>query len=245
MNITEDIQIPELYNRKSHINQGDYYLGNNPNDPQIGDLRVKFEVIYSKEIISVIAKQVDSHLSAYRVKQVDLPDDFYGISKHFFKEETKEAAYIELIELLGYGAVIELLEYGAVDAKKMFFNARIKDFTRRLPARISIFFPLFIGIYIAFVVLGRFERLLPFISRLVEWSRNWISLAFVAIAVYFITLAFFWLMYMPILAIILIAIAMIFLGFLKFIHQLQEVPQLLLEPILNPERVIPHKKING
>jgi len=92
----------------------------------------------------------------------------------------------------------------------------------------------------AFVALGRSEKFLPFASSLVEWNRNWISLAVVAIAVSFISIAFFWLDYMPILAITLIAIAMIFLVFLKFTHQLQEVPQ-LLEPMLYPERVIPHK----
>jgi len=217
LKITEDIQMPnKLYNRKLHINQGGYYLGNNPNSPQIGDLRIKFDVIYSKEVISVIAKRVGSQLSAYQ-------------TKHFKPHKAvKENGYIEL------------LEYGAVGANRMLRNEKIANFFNKLPARISGFFILFIGIYMAFVALGRLEKFLPFASSLVEWSRNWISLAVVAIAVSFISIAFFWLDYMPILAITLIAIAIIFLVFLKFTHQLQEVPQ-LLEPMLYPERVIPHK----
>lgn len=217
LNITEDMQMSnKLYNRKLHINQGNYYLGNNPNSPQIGDLRIKFEVIYSEEIISVIAKRVGSQLSAYQ-------------TKHFKSyNAVKEDGYIEL------------LEHGIVDANRMLLNEKIANILNKLPARISGFFIIFIGIYMAFVALGRLERFLPFASNLVKWSRNWISLAVVAIAISFISIAFFWLDYMPILAIILIAIAMIFLVFLKFTPRLQEVPQ-LLEPMLYPERVIPHK----
>jgi len=227
LKIIEETQMPsKLYNRKLHINQGNYYLGNDPNNPQIGDLRVKFEVIYSKEeVISVIAKPVGSQLYAYRFTK---PPRSHQMNK--------EASYIKL------------LESGVVDAKRMLRNAKIENFFTQLPAIISAiiialisgFFLIFIGIYMVFVVLGRLGKFLPVISSLVEWSRNWISLAFVAIAVSFINIAFFWLYYLPILAIILIAIAMLFLGFLKLIHKLQEVPQ-LLEPMLNPERVIPHK----
>jgi hypothetical protein len=51
--------------QKLHYHYGSYYIGKNPEEPQIGDLRVKFEMIPS-ETISVIAKQVGSKLAPYR-----------------------------------------------------------------------------------------------------------------------------------------------------------------------------------
>ncbi|MBE9561603.1 MAG: TMEM43 family protein [Proteobacteria bacterium] len=227
LKITGDIQTPltEIYNRKVHVNKDNYYLGNNPNNPQIGDLHVKFEFIYSKEIISVIAKQVDSSLSVYQMKRVDLnlPDSW--LDKTF---ETKSN-------------YIELLQYGVVEYKTMFLNTKIEDFTTRLPARITLFFLIFIGIYLVSIILGRLEILLPFVNCLVRLSQNWISLAFMAIAISLVSIAYFWFTYMPILSIILIVIAIIFISFLRFIHQFMEVPNLLLESTLNPEIVIPPK----
>jgi hypothetical protein len=212
LTITEQmfVEMPNtLYGRKLHLNNGNYYLGDNPDDPQIGDLRVKFEVVYP-EAISVVAKQTDSHLSSYQTR---------------------------------VGGDIELFEYGTVDAETMFLHARIDNFANQLPHRILGFFIMFVAIYMAFFVLGRLEAFMPFLSGMVEWSRRgWISLAIVAATLSVFIIAVAWVKYTPILAIIVMVIAVSLLRLLKFARQLQEVPSIeLLEPMLTHERVVPQK----
>ncbi|MDM8564792.1 TMEM43 family protein [Candidatus Halobeggiatoa sp. HSG11] len=221
-----DVQVPDkVYNRKSHIHKDIYYLGNDPDNNQIGDLWVKFEVINSKEIISVIAKQVDLKLSAYRMQPDDLNiPDYLSTKKYEHKSN-----------------YIELFGYGELDIKTIFLNARIDDFTSRLSARIVMFPLIFVGIYVIFIILGRLGSFLSCLNILAEWGRNWISLAFLAIAISFISIAIIWLKYAPLIAIVLILIAIFFLRYLKAISLLSEVPKLSLEPVLNPERNILHK----
>jgi hypothetical protein len=211
LTITEQmfVEMPKtLYDKKSHLNKGNYYLGDNPDDPQIGDLRVKFEVVYP-EAISVVAKQTDSYLSPYQTR---------------------------------VAGDIELFEYGTVDAETMFLHARIDNFANKLPHRIVGFFIMFVGIYMAFLVLGRLEAFMPFLSGMVEWNRGWISLAIVAATLSLFIIALAWVKYTPILAIIIMVIAVSLLRLLKFARQLQEVPPIeLLEPMLTHERVVPQK----
>jgi len=197
------MQMPKrLYNRKLHLDKGGYYLGDNPSHPQSGDLRIKFEMI-SPKMVSIVAKQVGSRLSAYQTSS-------------------------------GY---IELLEYGEVDAKRMLTNAKIGiDFSRIIlyeTQRFShVFFIIFVGIYILFFALGILE------------NRGWIYIAVIAATVSHFLIALFWIKYMPILAIILMVIAVSFLGLLKFARQLHEVPKLELpESMLVPEEKVPEKKI--
>jgi hypothetical protein len=198
------MQMPKrLYNRKLHLDKGGYYLGDNPSLPQYGDLRIKFEMI-SPKMVSIVAKQVGSRLSAYQTSS-------------------------------GY---IELLEYGEVDAKRMLTNAKIGiDFSPRIilyeTLRFShVFFIIFVGIYILFFALGILE------------NRGWIYIAVIAATVSHFLIALFWIKYMPILAIILMVIAVSFLGLLKFARQLHEMPKLELpESMLVPEEKVPEKKI--
>jgi len=54
-------------NKQLKFNQGNYYIGQNPQKPQIGDVQVKFEIILP-EIISIIAKQKASSLIPYQTE---------------------------------------------------------------------------------------------------------------------------------------------------------------------------------
>ncbi|MEN8217775.1 MAG: hypothetical protein ABFS56_15685 [Pseudomonadota bacterium] len=95
-----------------------------------------------------------------------------------------------------------------------------------------VFFIIFIGIYMVFLALGILE------------NRGWIYIAVIAATVSHFLIALYWIKSMPILAIILMVIALSFLGLLKFARQLQEMPKLELpEPILVPEEKVPEKKI--
>jgi hypothetical protein len=64
------LQKQELHFKELHFYEENFYVGNNPTVPQIGDLRIKFEVI-QPGIISVIAKQVNSNLVSYQTQTGD------------------------------------------------------------------------------------------------------------------------------------------------------------------------------
>ncbi|MDM8561092.1 TMEM43 family protein [Candidatus Parabeggiatoa sp. HSG14] len=69
---------PILQNKKLHFEDGSYYIGDNPDHPQIGDLRISFEII-QPEIMSIIAKQVNSNLMPYQTQTGDEIEFFeYG-----------------------------------------------------------------------------------------------------------------------------------------------------------------------
>lgn len=57
----------QLYNKGLHLHYGSYYVGYDPANPEIGDLRIKFEVV-RPATISVIAKQIRSRLTPYMTK---------------------------------------------------------------------------------------------------------------------------------------------------------------------------------
>jgi hypothetical protein len=57
-------RIAQSHEKKLHLYYGNYYGGHDPANPQIGDLRVKFEVV-RPTVISVVAKQVSSRLTPY------------------------------------------------------------------------------------------------------------------------------------------------------------------------------------
>ena len=56
--------------KKLHLNFGDFFLGQNPAHPQVGDLQIKFKVV-RPTTISVVAKQVGSNLVPYPTKEGD------------------------------------------------------------------------------------------------------------------------------------------------------------------------------
>ncbi len=56
--------------KKLHLNYGEFFLGENPVHPQVGNLRIKFHVV-RPTTISVVAKQVGSNLVPYPTKDGD------------------------------------------------------------------------------------------------------------------------------------------------------------------------------
>ena len=63
----EDKLSEQLPSKYLHLQEGNYYIGRNPSYPEIGDLRITFEMVRS-EPISVIAQQVNSHLVPYQTQ---------------------------------------------------------------------------------------------------------------------------------------------------------------------------------
>jgi hypothetical protein len=58
---------PQIGTKKIHLIDGSYYIGQNPNRPRIGDLRIRFAQVLPKTI-SVIAKQERSQLLPYQTQ---------------------------------------------------------------------------------------------------------------------------------------------------------------------------------
>ncbi len=63
-----DVQAPAMLANKKVTSTGEgFYLGNNPSDPQIGDLKISFQVVKPADI-SLIAQQQSNSFSAYQTK---------------------------------------------------------------------------------------------------------------------------------------------------------------------------------
>ena len=59
--------IPSAIAGDARIHDGGYYIGNNPEDPQIGDIRVQFAAVNATEV-SIIAKQLQNTFEPYHAK---------------------------------------------------------------------------------------------------------------------------------------------------------------------------------
>lgn len=63
-----DVQAPAMLANKKVTSTGEgFYLGNNPSDPQIGDMKISFQVVKPADI-SLIAQQQGNSFSAYQTK---------------------------------------------------------------------------------------------------------------------------------------------------------------------------------
>ncbi len=108
-----------------HLNNGNYYVGQYPDNPQFGDLRIRFFVVHI-DAVSIIAKQVGSSLVSYQ------------------KNWSSPA-----VELLKSGIVsMEKMITGQknIPVKTDYFS----QFRSRLPLYLLGIFTLHIGIYLIF-----------------------------------------------------------------------------------------------
>ena len=83
------VQIQDITDSKVSLKFGDYYIGKDPAfNPQIGDLRIRFEIVLPTTI-TVIAKQADSDLVPYQTRVAGKIELFeYGTvdAKTMFKQ---------------------------------------------------------------------------------------------------------------------------------------------------------------
>jgi hypothetical protein len=148
--------------KKIHLHNGNYYIGENPANPQRGDLRIKFEIVPT-ETLSVVAKQAESRLEPYW----DSSDiKLFGLTFNRTYRDCDIKLYRK--DYYKYGSnKIELFEYGKVSVARMFFEANIEHFISHLSARhLFGFLTLFLGLYMTFLVLSQLLKLphLPKIS---------------------------------------------------------------------------------
>jgi hypothetical protein len=180
-------QVPEADREKLQVHDGYYYMGQDASRPQIGDLRISFEVV-QPAVVSIVAKQVDSSLASYTTK---------------------------------VGGEIELFEYGTVTAEDMFKHEEAFNTMLTWILRLVGFIVMFIGLNLIFGVLKTLAAVLPFLGDIVGFIGALVSFV-IAATLSLITIAIAWIVYRPLLGIILLAIAGGLLYFLKFARKPQE-----------------------
>jgi hypothetical protein len=169
---------------KTQVHAGYYYASENPALPQIGDLRIKFEVV-RPDTISVVAKQVGYRLDTYTTEQ-DYSLEFFGF---------------QLVD-----NNIQLFEYGEVTAAAMFEHAKQANiFWTWIPRGIG-FFMMFIGLSLIFGARSTLAAVIPILGRIVGFIGFLIAFVIAAI-LSLITIAIVWLFFHPVLSVILIVIA--------------------------------------
>ncbi len=63
--VSADEPLPAELEGKATVNNSGYYIGNDPGSPQVGDVRIKFQVVNPTEI-SLMAKQVGNTFEPYK-----------------------------------------------------------------------------------------------------------------------------------------------------------------------------------
>ena len=208
-----------LGDKKTQVHGDYYYVSETPSHPQLGDLRIQFEVVWP-DIISVVAKQAGSRLETY----------------------TTEQNYS--LEFLGFKIVdnhIQLFEYGEVTASAMFEHAKQANTFWTWIFRGVGFFMMFIGLSMIFGVLQILAAVIPFFGSIVGFIGSLIAFV-IATMLSLITIAMAWLFYRPMLSVILIAIAGVGLYLLTFLRKKpQQQPMMVFgtgvpQPMLVPQQ---------
>ncbi len=118
MTVFSFLQVPEnlaslLGEQKIQLYDGHYYIGDDPNSPQIGDLQIRFEIM-QPEKISIVAQQINSSLMPYQTQTavgeielfelgtVSAEQMFYNAKKQNFFAILSESFGIFLIMGLGF-----------------------------------------------------------------------------------------------------------------------------------------------
>ena len=158
-----------------------FYLGENPGDPQIGDLKIVYTVINPSEI-SVVAQQQSGSFSPYETES---------------------------------GSAIDLLEAGLMDVNSMFAFAEKENTFLTWAIRVGGFFVMWMGVSLVFRPLPVLASVLPFLGDLVAMGTGILSF-WISLPCTLIVIALAWNTYRPILAGVLIAIAIVAIVAMKF-----------------------------
>jgi hypothetical protein len=59
-------KLPVINNKKAAVLGNDYFIGQQPSDPQIGDIKVSFKIIKPEVAVSVVGKQADKTIESYK-----------------------------------------------------------------------------------------------------------------------------------------------------------------------------------
>lgn len=165
--LDEKMSLPDQF----VLHEGGLYRGKSPQAPEIGDVRVRFEVVKPGPV-SILARQGTQALEPYQTRA---------------------------------GNKIERLEPGTKTAAEMFTAAKAENATLTVILRVVGFLVMFIGLALVTRPLSVVADLLPFVGNLVGAGTGMVSFL-IALALSSLTIAVAWIVYRPLLAVVLIAV---------------------------------------
>lgn len=170
--VTSDTPLPAAVKDTAQVVDAGFYIGTNMASPQVGDVRVKFEMVKPLQV-SVIAKQAGNTFEPY-VTQAS--------------------------------GTIELLQIGVHTADAMIQQAQESNKMLTWLLRLVGFVFMLAGLNLVFKPLAVVADVLPIAGTIVSAGTGIISFLLATLAS-LITIAIAWIVYRPLLGIILLAIA--------------------------------------
>ena len=164
--------------------EGDqFYLGDDPTNPEIGDEKISFTVL-RPGTISIVAAQTKQTFTPYTTQN---------------------------------GREIELVEAGTVSAPQMFAHAQAANRMMTWILRGAGFAAMFFGGLLVLGPISALAHVLPFLGSLVEIGFAIVAF-FLSAIVSMLVIATAWIVYRPILGVVLIAAAIGCIVLLKRLH---------------------------
>ncbi|MFM8718723.1 MAG: TMEM43 family protein, partial [Chthoniobacterales bacterium] len=167
----------------ARTDKGGIYLGANPAQPQVGDVRIKFSVV-EQGPVSLVAAQNGDTFADYQTKA---------------------------------GGTIAMIVSGNVPAQQMFEDAISTNTLITWLIRLGGFILLWIGFGLLFAPLSVLADIVPIFGSLVGAATGLIAFL-LALAVALTVIAIAWVVFRPLLGIVLlvVAVASLFFGFRVF-----------------------------
>ncbi len=152
-----ELVAPELRGRLQ-VTDGGYYLGANPLEPTIGDVKVKFKVVHPTEV-SIVGKQTGSLVGPYQTLQAGYDVELLELGRMSDKEmfaaaQSRNSTMTWVLRLIGFG----MMFFGLFAIGRPF--AVVADF---IPF-IGSFFRVGIGLFAGLLAFG-----LSFITIAIAW----------------------------------------------------------------------------
>jgi len=170
--ISSEKPLPEALESTATVLNGGYYIGTNSAAPQIGDVRVKFEVVKPGQV-SVVAKQVGNSFEPY---------------------------------LTQASGTIELLQVGAHSAEAMIKAAEASNRMMTWLLRLVGFVLMMGGLNLVFKPLSVLADVLPIAGTIIGAGTGIIAFLMASVGT-LITVAVAWIVYRPLLGVVLLVVA--------------------------------------
>ncbi len=164
-------KLPADIKGKSKLNNAGIYVGANPSDPQIGDLKINYSIV-KPQMVSIVSKQLGDTFEPYKTKT-----------------DTE----------------INRLESGEKSASAMFAQMQQENVIRTWIVRLVGFILMAMGIGMIFKPISTMGDVLPILGSILGMGIG--ILAFiVALVLSLVTIAIAWIVYRPVLGIILLVV---------------------------------------
>jgi hypothetical protein len=178
----QGVQAPAQLDGKTLTTTGNnFYVGNNPADAQVGDLKISFKELKPTNV-SLVAQQQGNSFSPYQTQA---------------------------------GSDIDLLEMGLLDSNAMFTAAQNENAIITWLIRAAGFLMMWIGLSLILKPLSVLAAVLPFLGDLISMGTG-IFAFLLSVPFTLLTIAVAWIAYRPLLAGVLITVAVVAIVAMKF-----------------------------